>query len=123
MLQAEAAAATRAGRCVVSSKTEVRPGLLKHRMKECLEGDRAAEEYMGVGSHSSGIAALSWEPQKTFSGCHMIIFYFRKSPSGCRMENRKEGNQQRCRDISWESFTVQFGSVKGGAGGGNVEKK
>ena len=123
MLQAEATAATKAGCSVVSSKTKVGPGLLKHSKKECLEEDRAAEEHMGVGSHTSGTATLSWEPQKTFSGCHMIIFYFRKSPSGCRMENRKEGNQHRCRDISWESFTVQFGSVKGGAGGGNVGKK
>jgi len=35
-------------------------------MKEYLEEDTAAGEYMGVGSQSLGIAALSWNNDKLF---------------------------------------------------------
>lgn len=37
----------------------------------------------------------------------MIILVFRKSPSGCRMGQRKEGSQHGGKEIRWESFTVQ----------------
>ena len=44
MLQAEVTVAIRVGCSVVSSRTKVGPGLLKHSMKECLEEDMAAED-------------------------------------------------------------------------------
>lgn len=44
VLQAEVTVAIRVGCSVVSSRTKVGPGLLKHSMKECLEEDMAAED-------------------------------------------------------------------------------
>lgn len=106
-LQAQATVATSTGCCVVSSRTKERPGLWKPSMKEYLKEDTAAGEYTGVGSQSLGIAALSWEPWQAFSGCPMIIFKCRKHPSVCMMEKRRKGGHHRCRETSWESFTVQ----------------
>lgn len=37
----------------------------------------------------------------------MIILVIKESPSGYRMEKRKEGSQHGSRKIRWKSFTVQ----------------
>ena len=120
-LQAQATVATSTGCCVVSSRTKERPGLWKPSMKEYLKEDTAAGEYTGVGSQSLGIAALSWEPWQAFSGCPMIIFKCRKHPSVCMMKKKRGPSQMQGDQLGviYSPSKRWFGSVKGGAVGGN----